>query len=164
MAAAKKRRGKRRGLRYSLRALKAQDRKGPPDDDLPLLRYMVNPPRRRGECADGCRPCPFVSCAYHLALDVTPEGALRFAHGHEPEDLEAMTQTCALDVADDGCRSVVEVAEMMGISRQQTAQLEATALRKLAAAMKQQSSPALLREQPVLKHRFAELASEVGFD
>jgi hypothetical protein len=43
-------------------------------------------PRNRSECKDGPRPCPWVSCRYHLALDVHPEtetlklrGSARFA-------------------------------------------------------------------------------------
>ena len=28
-------------------------------------------PRLRSECADGPRPCPFVSCKYHLYIDVS---------------------------------------------------------------------------------------------
>ncbi|NUQ78861.1 MAG: hypothetical protein HUU21_35500, partial [Polyangiaceae bacterium] len=35
-------------------------------------------PRARGECVDGPRPCPYVSCQHHLYLDVSPRtGAIK---------------------------------------------------------------------------------------
>src|SRR5690242_9520574 len=30
-------------------------------------------PRTRGECAEGARPCPFLTCVHHLYLDVSPK-------------------------------------------------------------------------------------------
>ena len=37
---------------------------------LPFVEYRR--PASRTECKDGARPCPFVSCKYHLFLDVNP--------------------------------------------------------------------------------------------
>lgn len=70
-------------------------------------------PRTRGECEaargvddDGePNPCPWVSCFYHLALEVGPRGELRIVAPTSPDDaedilLDAMADTCVLDVAD----------------------------------------------------------------
>src|SRR5688572_23421296 len=41
-------------------------------------------PRTRAECADGPRPCPFISCKHHLYVDVSPRtGAIKL---NFPED------------------------------------------------------------------------------
>src|SRR3954447_3808561 len=35
-------------------------------------------PRTRAECAEGPRPCPYVSCKHHLFIDVSPRtGAIK---------------------------------------------------------------------------------------
>src|SRR5262245_16779935 len=33
----------------------------------------IERPKDRGECKEGMRPCPYVSCKHHLYLDVNPE-------------------------------------------------------------------------------------------
>src|SRR5688500_3841848 len=56
-------------------------------------------PRTRAECAEGPRPCPFVSCKHHLFIDVSPRtGAIKLNF----PDLEVwdLGESCALDVAD----------------------------------------------------------------
>jgi len=58
-------------------------------------------PKTRAECADGARPCPYVSCKYHLYIDVSPRtGAIKLNF----PDLEVweLPESCALDVADRG--------------------------------------------------------------
>ena len=58
-------------------------------------------PRTREECADGPRPCPFVSCKHHLFIDVSARtGAIKLNF----PDLEVwdLGESCALDVADRG--------------------------------------------------------------
>jgi hypothetical protein len=63
-------------------------------------------PQTRGECAGGERPCPWLGCRHHLALDVHEEtGGLKENFPHlrilqEPENLVYLRDTCALDVAD----------------------------------------------------------------
>src|ERR1700746_2397319 len=56
-------------------------------------------PKTRGECQEMMRPCPFVSCKYHLYIDVHPErGSIKVNFPDlEPED---MYESCALDVAE----------------------------------------------------------------
>lgn len=60
-------------------------------------------PRCRAQCKNGPRPCPWVSCRYHLYLNVCRGGRLRFKWGPDViAALEKMPDTCALDVADRG--------------------------------------------------------------
>ena len=67
------------------------------DAELEELGPVVRP-RTRGDCEQGERPCPFVSCKHHLYLDVSARtGAIKLNF----PDLEVweMNETCALDVA-----------------------------------------------------------------
>lgn len=88
-------------------------------------------PRTRGECMGGPRPCPWVGCRYHLFLEVVNQGsAIRLPRGLgvEPEMLEP---SCALDVADDEPKTLEEVAEYLGVTRERIRQVEDAALAKL---------------------------------
>ncbi len=86
-------------------------------------------PRTRAECPS-IRPCPFVSCRYHLYLDVTRRGRVRVNFpDQEVDDLE---QSCALDLADTGPRTLEEIGQLMGgISRERVRQIEQSALTML---------------------------------
>lgn len=79
-------------------------------------------PETRGDCVDGPRPCPFVSCRYHLYIDVDPRsGALKLNFPHlEAED---MPESCALDVADRGGAILEDVALVMNLTRERVRQL-----------------------------------------
>jgi hypothetical protein len=75
-----------------------------------------------------------VSCAQHLALDVHEQtGNVKVTfpgEGGEP-DLDAMRDTCALDVADRGGETLDEVGAATNLTRERIRQLEAVALRAL---------------------------------
>ena len=89
-------------------------------------------PTSREECKDMERPCPFVSCKYHLYIDVHPvRGAIKLNF----PDLEVweMTETCALDVADRSGITLEEVGEIMNLTREQVRQVETAGLAKLEA-------------------------------
>ena len=91
-------------------------------------------PRTRAECADGPRPCPYVSCAHHLYLDVSDRtGAIKLNF----PDLEVwdMNESCALDVADRGETTLEDVGANMNITRERVRQIEVTALAKIAPAL-----------------------------
>ena len=114
-----------------------------PDD--PLLAAMgqalVEPkpvsltrPRSRAECAGGVRPCPWVSCRYHLYLDVRADGVLRVNFpDKEPDELPI---SCALDVAGDGPRTLDAIAGLMGMSKERARQLEAAGMESMRRAAK----------------------------
>ena len=86
-------------------------------------------PKTRGECAQGLRPCPYVSCKYHLYLVVTESGSIKLNF----PDLEVweMEETCALDVAGRGGITLEEVGEIMNLTRERIRQLEVRGLLKL---------------------------------
>jgi hypothetical protein len=74
-------------------------------------------PRTRAECAEGPRPCPFVSCKHHLFIDVSPRtGAIKLNF----PDLEVwdLGESCALDVADRGGTTLEDVGAIMNLTRE----------------------------------------------
>jgi hypothetical protein len=86
-------------------------------------------PRTRGDCVGGERPCPWVSCRHHLALDVTSAGSLRIAY---PDvELEDMAATCSLDVADQGGMALEDIGEVVNLNRERVRQIEEKALRRV---------------------------------
>lgn len=87
-------------------------------------------PQTRADCASGPRPCPWVSCKFHLYLDVNPEtGSIKLNF----PDLEVweMRDTCALDVADRGGITLEEVGEILNLTRERIRQVEVVGLEKL---------------------------------
>jgi len=99
-----------------------------------VLRLLpTDRPPNRSICENGVRPCPYVSCRYHLYLDVRGDGVLRINFPHiEPDE---MLVSCALDMAEDGPRTLEQVAALMGMSKERARQLEASALGKLRVAL-----------------------------
>jgi hypothetical protein len=93
-------------------------------------------PRTRGECVDGPRPCPWVSCRHHLYLEVTEAGSLKLVHpDKQPEDLQP---SCSLDVADKGPLTLDQVGATMNVTRERIRQLEGELLDELAGVMREQ--------------------------
>ncbi|MFW6067109.1 MAG: sigma factor-like helix-turn-helix DNA-binding protein [Myxococcota bacterium] len=89
-------------------------------------------PTSRQECLEMERPCPYVSCKYHLYIDVHPvRGSIKINF----PDLEVweMTETCALDVADRGGITLEDVGEIMNLTRERVRQVETAGLAKLEA-------------------------------
>lgn len=90
-------------------------------------------PKRRGECENGGpnaeRPCPFVSCAHHLYLDVDTNGSIKLNF----PDLEVweMAESCVLDVADMGGVALNVAGGHMNLTRERIRQLEVFALRRI---------------------------------
>ena len=88
-------------------------------------------PRTRGDCEGGERPCPYVSCAHHLYLDVNPDtGALKV--NHPDLEVDQLPESCALDVADRGGTTLEAVGEFLNLTRERVRQVETHALAKLA--------------------------------
>lgn len=95
-------------------------------------------PKKRAECKGGERPCPWVSCHYHLATDITDVGSIKLNFpnlepGDElPEiDFDDMLETCALDVADEEGRVLEEIGIYINLTRERIRQYEEKALAKL---------------------------------
>lgn len=89
-------------------------------------------PTSRQECLEMERPCPFVSCKYHLYIDVHPvRGSIKI--NFPDVEVWEMTDTCALDVADRGGITLEEVGEIMNLTRERVRQVETAGLAKLEA-------------------------------
>lgn len=90
-------------------------------------------PKVRADCVNGPRPCPWVSCRHHLAVDARPTangyGSLTLVAG--TDDLSALPETCALDVADRGEHTLEAVSAILGVTRERVRQEVASAVDKL---------------------------------
>lgn len=114
----------------------------------PALAVMPSRPKTRGECAGVPRPCPFVGCRHHLAIDVSEDGALTVTGGRgvrlksDPTAREVdrfvgaavrrmdAGASCVLDVADrnpDGL-TLEEVGGHLAVTRERIRQIETRAL------------------------------------
>lgn len=109
-----------------------------PPSSTRRLRVLGDRPKTRGDCVDGARPCPWVSCRHHLFLEIRDRGfvipnfpTLEEAHAVR---LEEMAETCSLDVADRGGATLNVVGAFIGVSRERARIIEAAAIRKLGAA------------------------------
>ncbi|MDQ2646598.1 MAG: hypothetical protein M3020_22500 [Myxococcota bacterium] len=114
-------------------------------------------PRTRAECADGPRPCPFVSCRHHLFIDVSPRtGAIKLNF----PDLEVwdLGESCALDVADRGGTTLEDVGAIMNLTRERIRQVEVKALAKLEALRDMMALRDYVDEGPVGKRRLPRLS------
>lgn len=109
--------------------LRVEREAGVVDLDLERVRRELDEarPRRRADCADIPRPCPFLSCRHHLYLDVNPRtGSVKFNFpGKEPWELE---ETCALDVAEKGGVTLERVGELSNLTRERVRQIETRGL------------------------------------
>lgn len=109
-------------------------------------------PRTRGECVDGERPCPWVSCKHHLYLDVKPDLGSIIVNFPDLE-FDQLADTCSLDVADRGGETLEVVGELINVTRERVRQIEARALRRLQSVC---PSPDAIGAAPMrsLIHRF----------
>ena len=87
-------------------------------------------PHTRAECKDAPRPCPWVACKHHLYLDINPEtGSIKLNFPDlEPWELE---HTCALDLADEGARTLEEIGALTNLTRERVRQVEVRGLLRL---------------------------------
>lgn len=99
------------------------------DDDDDVDPWGETRPLFRGHCENAARPCPWVSCRYHLYLEVRADNLVRFNFpDREPEEL---LESCALDIATGGSHTLEAVARLLGVSRERIRQIEDAALDKL---------------------------------
>lgn len=108
---------------------------------------MTPRPKSRSECRGGPRPCPWVGCRFHLAIDVKANGAI--VRNFPGRDFDEIPQTCALDVADaadpDGI-TLTEVGMMLGLTRERTRQLVMMAIQSLRQHVGEDTLKAMLAE------------------
>ena len=87
-------------------------------------------PARRSECRNDKRPCLYVSCRYHLYLDVNPvTGSIKI--NFPDREVWELADTCALDVAERGGITLEEVGDIMNLTRERIRQVEVSGLQKL---------------------------------
>lgn len=87
-------------------------------------------PITRADCVNGPRPCGFLACRHHLAVDVNPQtGSIKTNHPHL--ELDELTDSCSLDVADRGEATLEIVAQKLNITRERVRQIEIIGLHKL---------------------------------
>lgn len=118
----------------------------------------VERPKTRGDCIDGPRPCPFVACRHHLYLDVSAKtGAIKL---NFPDlEVDELTASCALDVADRQGTTLEGVGAIMNLTRERIRQVEVRALAQLKAAEDMfilrdfvEEGPKGKRRLPLLEH------------
>lgn len=99
-----------------------------PSDEAALLQLLR--PKNRSDCRGGQRPCPWYGCRHHLGLDVSPSGSMKVS----VIELEDMTDTCSLDVADRvtaGDVALDQVGDLLGVSTERARQIEWNAMGRL---------------------------------
>jgi hypothetical protein len=97
-------------------------------------------PQTRAECQGSPRPCPWVSCAHHLYLDINPtSGAIKLNFPHL--EVWEMKETCALDVADKGGITLEEVGEILNLTRERIRQVEVRGLGKMREQTEDDETP-----------------------
>lgn len=113
-------------LRRDLRAESAD--LAPELAELDALR-----PKTRADCVNGPRPCPWVSCRHHLAIDINEEnGSIKF---NFPDlDPWELSDSCALDVADRGGVTLEQAGIALNVTRERLRQIEIDGLLKLRGA------------------------------
>lgn len=103
--------------KVSLKLIQQEYVHEPDDHLLPRL------PKTRAECASVPRPCPFISCRYHLFLDVTKTGSIRYNFpGLDPSELSPRG-SCALDIADAGPQTYTSLSKILNVTRERVRQL-----------------------------------------
>jgi hypothetical protein len=100
-----------RAYTWNTEALRSQLRRERDITPIEVASWQAERPRTRGECRDVPRPCPFISCRHHNAIETNEEnGSVKEMYPHlkiftDPEGeglqrLEDTHGTCSLDRAD----------------------------------------------------------------
>jgi hypothetical protein len=129
-----RRRSKTMSRKEIARDLRRQRALGIVDVELQSVIEEINSlrPQSRAECANGPRPCMFISCKHHLYLDVNPAtGSIKL--NFPDKEVWELEETCALDVADRGGITLEEVGSIMNLTRERIRQVETRGLLKLRA-------------------------------
>jgi hypothetical protein len=124
-----KRRGRRRSKTIARKQMLRERRRMLAQGTIPdILEY--DRPTHRNDCREAKRPCLYVSCRYHLYLDVNPmTGSIKL--NFPDKEVWELEQTCALDVAERGGITLEEVGEIMNLTRERIRQVEVSGLEKL---------------------------------
>ena len=84
----------------------------------------ANPGKRPVDGKNSARPCPWVSCRQHLAINVNTSGSLQVI-----QDWDDGRPTCALDIVDANGPAILDkTGRFFGLTRERLRQIEAKAL------------------------------------
>jgi hypothetical protein len=111
----------------SLRQLRRSVNEAARDPECAYPRGVMRP-LSRSDCSGGQRPCPFVSCKFHLKLDVTTWGGLM--DNCPGVEVWQMPETCVLDVAERGSHSLSVVGRLVSLTKERIRQIERKALQR----------------------------------
>ena len=121
--------GRRRSKTMSRKQMMRQRRRMIAQGTVPEIMDYERP-STRAECRDAKRPCLYVSCRYHLYLDVNPiTGSIKL--NFPDKEVWQLQETCSLDVAERGGITLEEVGEIMNLTRERIRQVEVNGLDKL---------------------------------
>ena len=130
--------GSKRPMTLSRRKLQLAVRLDKADPELSgwIDEVASQRPSTRGECRHGVRPCPFVSCRYHLYIDVNPNnGSIKLNFPDlQPWELPV---SCALDVAENGGLTLEEVGNLLNLTRERIRQSVNSAKTRLRAQVQE---------------------------
>lgn len=104
-------------------------------DTVPLQLLSLGRPRTRADCRDGLRPCPWVRCRHHLAVDVSQVGVLSVNAIVGADD---RLPSCSLDVAEASWQQQLSwsallrtTSKALGVSRSRAGHLTTQAVKAL---------------------------------
>lgn len=98
-------------------------------EEIEAIRSAFPKPKKRSSCKRMPRPCPFVTCRYHLFLEVTPAGSIIL--NFPDQEPWGIKPTCALDEADRGGLTLEAVGKCLNLTRERIRQIEQEGLRAL---------------------------------
>ncbi|MCP4502781.1 MAG: DNA-binding protein [Deltaproteobacteria bacterium] len=104
---------------------RGRNAQGLADEEL-RERLEKRRPQEREDCVDGPRPCLFVSCRYHLFLEVNESGTLRL--NFPDQEVWELEETCALDVAERGGVTLEEIGRCLNLTRERARQVQVVSL------------------------------------
>ena len=101
--------------------------------ELSQIYWGQDKPKKRKDCINGIRPCPYVSCRYHLFLSVRPttKGGRVRVNWPLLESPADMRWSCALDEAERGGLTLEELGKRLNITRERARQIEGMALQRI---------------------------------
>ncbi|HNW15103.1 MAG TPA: sigma factor-like helix-turn-helix DNA-binding protein [bacterium] len=105
-------------------------------DLIEIERYKK--PKTRAECLRMRRPCLFITCKYHLFLDVNPS-TMSIKFNFPEKEIWDLNHTCALDIADKGGATLEKIGVAMNLTRERVRQIEMRAINKLKKNIKKRN-------------------------
>lgn len=80
--------------------------------------FSTKMPKKRRECKDVPRPCPYVSCKYNTYIEIEQDGTITIPN-KEPWDVDPK-KSCVLDIIEDNKSGLSnqQIAEVLDLSRE----------------------------------------------